>query len=168
MRILPNRKLTKVHDWMAWRWLDIVKNGGTEVYLTRLYRFNTPWFGVKVHWLRRPDQDRDCHDHPWWFLSLVLWGWYRERRQDIQERFLFSDSRKRRGWLSLAFRKATDIHMITEVAPTTITLIITGKKSRSWGFWKERVKYNRHALIQTHQFVPWREYLGVSPDAEGV
>jgi hypothetical protein len=39
---------------------------------------NTRFGGVKLHHILRSDDDRDLHDHPWSFLSIVLKGGYWE------------------------------------------------------------------------------------------
>lgn len=37
------------------------------------------------HWLG-PDDDRAFHDHPWWFLTLVLRGGYADRHPGGEDR----------------------------------------------------------------------------------
>ena len=76
MRLFANRVGTPASKWAFWRWYDIVLEG--EPYLTRLNLIKTPWFSVKLHWILRPDPDRDLHCHPWRFVSFVLRGGYEE------------------------------------------------------------------------------------------
>lgn len=45
------------------RWYVIPRNRGLNVYL---------------HKFLRDDDDRALHDHPWWFVSVMLWGQYVE------------------------------------------------------------------------------------------
>lgn len=53
---------------------------------------------VCVHHSHRGDEDRDCHDHPFSFLSLVLHGRYREHLHD--------GTHLDRGVLSLRYRSS--------------------------------------------------------------
>jgi len=69
------------------------------------------------------------HCHPWWFLSLVLWGWYKEARPFIP------DKTRRIG--SLVYRSRHDTHFISEVRDEGCwTLVLTGPKTKSWGFYR--------------------------------
>lgn len=49
-----------------------------DPYMVRWSIVKTPWFGLCVHRFLRSDYERALHDHPWWFLSLVLAGGYVE------------------------------------------------------------------------------------------
>ncbi len=51
-----------------------------SVYMRRWRILNTPWFGVRIHHILRSDNDRVMHDHPFSFLSIILWGGYCEWR----------------------------------------------------------------------------------------
>ena len=62
--------------WAFLSGLDI--GAGGDPYLDRLRIIQTPWFGLYLHHIHRPDREPDPHDHPWWFASLVLTGWYEE------------------------------------------------------------------------------------------
>jgi hypothetical protein len=50
----------------------------SDPYLDRLRIVGTPQFSLYLHHIHRPDEEPDPHDHPWWFASLVLAGWYEE------------------------------------------------------------------------------------------
>lgn len=49
-------------------------------------------FGVaiRLHCIHSPDLDREMHDHPWTFASVVLRGWYAEARPQHPERAEFA------------------------------------------------------------------------------
>ncbi|OHU63993.1 hypothetical protein [Mycobacteroides chelonae] len=125
------------------RWHVIPRNKRLNIYL---------------HKFLGSDDDRALHDHPWWFISILLDGQYWEHRED--------GSRNLRKAPSVAFRRATTAHRVeletgalvdpwdpNEVwaryeIPAT-TLIITGPKVRSWGFhcpngWKHWRKFINH------------------------
>lgn len=104
------------------RWWVVPRNEGANVYL---------------HDIRRSDDDRALHDHPWNWTTRVLSGRYFEHTPDgVFER--------KAG--DIVSRKATDLHRI-EIRPgeNAITLFVTGPKVREWGFacpqgwrhWKE-------------------------------
>lgn len=155
MRLFAKRETDRVRDWMLWRWWDVRPKG--RPYMTRLYLLNTPWRGWKVHWFQAPDPDSDCHDHPWWFVSLVLRGGYVEHRQFISGGILLGEIVRYRGRFSIAFRRSRDVHTIRYVQPGTVTFIMNGPKERSWGFWRTAPIGPADQM----EFIPWREYLGV-------
>src|ERR1700756_1815271 len=42
------------------------------------WRLELPFGSVRVHHWLGPDDHRALHDHPWWFLTIVLKGSYSE------------------------------------------------------------------------------------------
>ena len=49
-----------------------------------LWRWNLMYrkgFTVKLHRFLRSDPARDLHDHPWDFVSIILWGGYYEETE---------------------------------------------------------------------------------------
>lgn len=107
----------------------------------------TPWGTVRIHRINRSDEDRALHDHPWGFCSLILWGSYVEVLPADHDAARLCDKppvlvqgpliQRRRGWLSIAFRRAIDAHRIIIDRPVW-TFVITGRKCRQWGFHTER------------------------------
>lgn len=162
MRLFKNRiETTKGLDkgkWTLWRWYDIVING--KLYLSRLTLFGCPWFSVKLHWIHLPDPDRDLHDHPWPFVSFILRGWYKEleclepdlRRRLVEDGFPANSTmlpRVRERLVRWFNSKDTcGAHRITEVSPNVLTLVITGPRTKSWGFYNE----------ETFKFTDWEIY----------
>lgn len=133
--------------------------------LVRWRLLQTPWFGVYLHLIHREDLDRLPHDHPWVFWSWVLRGAYREEfhpdarligakhghGRDVRE---FCSP-----WLALAHRwrwrrgagwahhfPLRSAHRIIGVKAHTTTLVLVGRKKRTWGFYDGR------------GFIDWREY----------
>jgi hypothetical protein len=105
-------------------------------YMLRFFLIPETRFGaVRVHKILKSDDDRAFHDHPFWFISIVLKGQYKEIspifRDGIYEgvRIIY----RKAG--SIAFRRAADWHRI-EVFPgeTVWTLFICGTRKRTWGF----------------------------------
>jgi hypothetical protein len=144
MRLFANRKTTNENGndrWVWWRWFDIIPRGETRIYLSRLNILTTPWFGIKLHWIREPDQDRDLHDHPWAFASFVLWGGYTEVVPGVfkaddgwhvhhVERIVCWFNYKRAG-------SVLGAHRISSVRPGTVTLVFNGPRTHEWGFYTE-------------------------------
>lgn len=95
-------------------------------YMRRWYVIpRNRWFNIYLHNIVRSDDDRALHDHPWWNLSILLKGSYRE----VTPKGTFL-----RGAGSVVFRRATAAHRL-EVDGSTWSLFITGRKVREWGFW---------------------------------
>jgi hypothetical protein len=97
---------------------------------------------VYLHNVVRNDDDRAPHDHPWWNISIVLWGGYYEHMPLYHYGYVRGYERRTRkvwrGMGSVVFRKAENMHRLelpTYAPKQTWTLFITGKKSREWGFW---------------------------------
>lgn len=121
-----------------------------------------PW-AFRVHHILRADEDRHLHNHPWDARTIILRGWYVERREFDGAEFvqaLFGDLIKDTGAIVEASeyftRRAGDTavighdtyHSITEVSPGGVwTLFITTEWRHVWGFKVNGVH------------VPWREYL---------
>jgi hypothetical protein len=113
------------------------------------------WIAARLHHIAREDRARDFHNHPASFVSIVVKGWYVERRPKRRHQpawldtHLYVDTVRRAG--SIAFRRAADFHTITEVCPEGCwTVVIWFRKRGSWGF------------RTPSGFVNWRRY-GISP-----
>lgn len=88
------------------------------------------WFNIYLHEIRRDDDDRALHDHPWINCSILLKGAYRE----ITPTGTYF---RRRG--SIVFRRARSAHrlelpIINGGITYCWTLFITGPRVREWGF----------------------------------
>jgi len=171
-------------DWLIQRaqrtpYTHIASADGKEVYMGRYWLFNPygrdadnnptparwPWLpSVRIHHIRRADQDRDLHDHPWNARTIVLRGWYEEERptlacsaEDLVEyctEFTLHSREQRATLLRQAGYTGRllfgQYHRISRVSPGGVwTLFITGRHRGEWGF---QVKGRK---------VPWRVYLGL-------
>lgn len=91
--------------------------------------------GIRLHRIAGPDPDRHLHDHPFDFVSLVLWGWYDETYDDNEPCEIDAVFSRRRRWLALNRFRAEHLHQITQVAPGGCwTLVLSGRRRRPWGF----------------------------------
>lgn len=117
-------------DMQAWaeaimvRAPDYVIGGG---YLLRWWVIpRNPWCNIYLHDIRKSDDDRALHDHPWPNSSFVIAGSYIEHTPE--GRFLRSAG-------DFVERPASALHRL-EVIPgeRAISLFCTGPKVREWGF----------------------------------
>jgi hypothetical protein len=89
------------------------------------YILNLYFFSIRLHIWLKSDDLRYEHDHPWDFYSFVLYGSLYDR----------SNSRDTyRPTFSCSFFKAEHKHSVVIDKPA-ITLLITGKERREWGYW---------------------------------
>jgi hypothetical protein len=94
-------------------------------YLIR-WVVNLKLFSIRVHYWISSDDDRALHDHPWWFITLLLRGSYidiGEKSQDVLKRG------------SMRFRRALHRHTVKVLERGTVTVMLTGPYCRSWGFY---------------------------------
>ncbi len=118
-------------------------------YLLRWRLFpRNRWFNVYLHNIRRSDDDRAMHDHPWWYVSVILKGGYEE---------LTPQGDKAYSQGSVLFRKAAHIHRLVIRDSETWTLVVRGPKVRTWGFWPKSGYYVRYG--SRDRFVPWYDFL---------
>lgn len=181
----------KVFVWLLRRafrtpYSHITSADGADVYMKRYWLFNPyatedgarasgsdavpsrSWWrerlpSVRIHHIRRADQDRHLHDHPWNARTIILKGWYEEERySDESEVGVARRQLKAQGSHVGAGTRVSQVriagytgrllfgqyHRITAVPRDGVwTLFITWRKRGSWGF-----------DVDGHK-VPWREYL---------
>jgi hypothetical protein len=85
---------------------------------------DTPWFSIYIHYLDAKLWHGKCHDHPWWFLALILSGGYWERAKG---KIVW------RGVGSFLYRPAEFSHNVMTPSENW-SLIVVGSKTRQWGF----------------------------------
>lgn len=147
----PERATARGYRWALLSWFEVPDLIQRDlVYLRRLRIIQTPWFGIYLHWIYLPDADRDPHDHPWPFVSWVLRGGYTEQ---IHTRFSVAGQTvtrvAHRKWARWSVHRMgiTTAHRILTLEPNTVTLVLVGRRSRSFGFWT------------LDGWVPWRRYV---------
>ena len=117
---------------------DFVIGSVDDPYLCRWWVIpRNRFFNIYLHHVRRDDDDRALHDHPWWNMSILIKG-------RLWEHFPDGSCRRLRGFRPYP-RRATALHRL-EVGsnrdnpkdipfPKNVwTLFITGPKVRDWGF----------------------------------
>lgn len=112
----------------------------------KLWRRPLAWilqrFGiaVRIHHILRSDHDRAFHNHPWWFVSLILRGTYVE----VRPNYLFEATNGQGPYVGdfgttffagdVIQRRSEDFHRLKLDQGPALTLFITGPKTQSWGF----------------------------------
>lgn len=142
-------------------YLHLYHADGTA-YMRRFWLLRTRFLSIKLHHICTPDYDRHMHDHPWSFISVVLRGWYVERRPEfaaptftLEGREFFYPVARRAG--AIGFRKAGDRHLVSEVSPGGVwTLFIHFAKARSWGFHTEEGWVHSREYASVHDAVDVR------------
>lgn len=122
---------------------------GKKPYLIRTTLFSCPLFSIKIHKALMSDPG-DLHDHPWNYLSIILWGGYYEETIATKSILLFvnnnppidlTKNRQIIKWYkpgSFLFRKGNIPHkLIIPEGKHSISLIFTTRKWRDWGFIKD-------------------------------
>ena len=112
-------------------------------YLTRYTLIETKNWQLCLHVFHRSDWTDDLHDHPWNFVSLLIWrGYIEETPFEGKERYYPG---------AILYRSADHIHRVELInKKKSITLVWMGKRRREWGFWRFTGKYG--------WFTKWQEY----------
>jgi len=134
-----------------------------EDYMHRYYLFlkdRTKFpFNVTMHKIVKSD-DPIYHDHPWSYVTVVLWGGYHEHTpiRDNKGKII-GDFVEWRGPGSIIKRKAQDYHWLElkDEKPAT-TIFFMGKQKRQWGF-LVKTKPEKHRWIHNEYYLKdWKSY----------
>lgn len=135
-------------------------------YMNRWWTFNPyqkvndteiariPWLpSIRVHHILRRDNDRHPHDHPWDARTIVLDGWYDERRVTEWSGSMSLGERAVRSEGYTGPINHGSYHQITDVSEGGVwTLFFTFGRQGQWGFLVDGEK------------VPFPEYMKMYPD----
>lgn len=130
-----------------WRRMRLRRYDGA-VYLDR-WGVQIPWLGgIFLHRMDAADPGLDLHDHPWSFLTFVIWGGYTEERALVREAPLLAsiaehwpdtctrgvvENRRPFTWRLM---RLDECHRITRLHRRRAwTLVFIGPVRRSWGFY---------------------------------
>lgn len=132
---------------------DINDISEKQLYLRRWSLWLPFGWSIKLHKIVLPDHDRCQHDHPWWFIRIILWGGYVEDRGS--KKVIIKPWRPWAPWRIYPvfgnFRHRID-HLLN--GPSW-SLILCGPKNREWGFftkegwmhWKKFIQEAKTARI---------------------
>lgn len=99
----------------------------------------TPLGSIRLHHWFHSDDARYFHDHPWWFLTLILAGGYTDANPAGNDRMTPG---------TIRYRPALHSHTVKVDPGGCWSILITGPKTRRWGFWvgKKWTKSNKYFL----------------------
>ena len=107
----------------------IITDNTGEEYMHRYYlihkeKFNAfekvkPWPNIYIHRILKSDPDRDHHDHPWNYCTIILAGGYYEWIPTKVPSGKTIEKRKWRGPGTILWRRANSLHRLELVYPTT-------------------------------------------------
>jgi hypothetical protein len=135
-RLVDYREVRRFESPPAYQFCKEELSCQTGVYVRR-WRLETPFFSVRLHHWLHSDDKRYLHDHPWWFITVVLSGGYTDVSEDKKEHIKTGNIR---------YRPALHKHSVHVDQGGAWTLLLTGPKTRKWGFqvskkWKKANKY---------------------------
>lgn len=129
------------------------------VYLHRWGLSHDRIGGVLLHRMDAPDPGIDLHDHPWWFVSIIIKGGYVEarasNRQPNEQAWI-----TRKPW-SVKTMRLDECHTITSLLTKhSWSLVLKGPRRRSWGFyvneeWMPESVYD--GTVRIHRRDLWSE-----------
>lgn len=107
---------------------------------------------LRLHKFYKGDDDRAPHDHPWPFWTFPLCSGYDE----VVARGSVLMHERVKGW-RWNFRPSNYRHIVLDPDAPFYTIVVTGKKNHSWGFWPG-----------SETFVPWRDWTAQRNDHKRV
>jgi hypothetical protein len=134
-------------NWAAFKSFRVTRPGNETPFLDRLKLVQTPWFGVYLHLIHRPDIDPDPHDHPWAFVSVVLAGSYQDQVWEKPDIDPDSAVRHHTRFRPRLMRRSQAHLIISTITGPVWTLAFVGPNHGDWRFWTDAGP------------VVWREYL---------
>jgi hypothetical protein len=112
---------------------DFIIGSKEDPYMLRWWFIpRNKYFNIYLHNMKKDDEDRALHDHPWWSLSLALSGGLTEvyckepPKGEVLTRHITAGQ-----WV---FRSGRFAHKL-QVTGEAWTIFITGPVFRKWGFW---------------------------------
>jgi hypothetical protein len=118
-----------IHKEIGWQ--DI----GEVFYRYQIIK--SKWFNLYLHQLDAPQwHPVGCHDHPWWFITVLLKGGYLERyvKQTSPRKGHVLEKRRYPG--QILYRAAEHAHDVITPYGRSWSLVLTGRKAHTWGFLK--------------------------------
>ena len=101
------------------------------VHFRRYRILETEWFSIYIHNILESDKDIHSHNHPWNFLSIILYGGYEESRS-ISSCSHFA-SKLIIKWFTQM--NINEFHKIKLLKNSCWTLVFTGKRiNPNWGY----------------------------------
>jgi hypothetical protein len=114
------------------------RGDGRDPYLTRWIIFKFRLIALYFHQFHRSDAE-DLHDHPWNFISIILWRGYYE--QTFTSGGLLKIKRVYPG--TILYRKSSHAHRVILIdRKPAYTLVVRFKDKLNWGFYQRGTYIN--------------------------
>ena len=102
--------------------------------------FNFYFFSIRIHKWIRSDDKRFMHDHPWWFIAMVIRG----SNTDVSNtRELMKPFRPR-------YRSSSHKHYVDVPKSGCISILLTGKPMRKFRFWDGNKSISTRSYFKKH------------------
>lgn len=112
-----------------------------EPYLLRWNR-RFGKISFKIHAILRADGDRCVHDHPWWFIRIILAGGYTEVYENRKGQLVTQELKVWRPWAPwrIYWCPRDFKHRITKITNGMVSwsFVISGPHWQEWGFFVKR------------------------------
>lgn len=128
-------------------WAQELPTSNGEPYLKR-WVLDLGLFSIRLHHWLCSDDERAPHDHPYWMAILILKGGYYdvEYPLDSPNYYDLTDKHNRKDVVFLdkltagsrRFRRPEHIHYVKVLPGGCWSLLLTGRQTRTWGFWTAR------------------------------
>ena len=106
-----------------------IKSKDGVLHFRRWEILKTRWGSIWIHGIYKEDQDPYLHNHPWDFISVVLFGKYLEKTED---KFITQSFGK------INVRDGSKYHKIFKLYTKSVyTLFIVSNVKREWGYNKD-------------------------------
>ncbi len=135
----------KLHKLFTISYSKIFDLGGKLDYIYRWSLWLPFGLSLKIHKIVRADNDRCEHDHPWWFLRIILHGGYREIvRGKLYDRLPW---RPWAFWRIYPCLPSFQHKIIKLFKKANWSLVLCGRNKGTWGF------------ITKKGWIPWKKFL---------
>jgi hypothetical protein len=113
-----------------------IRSKAGELHFRRWRFFDSPWFGIYLHYIAKADEDKHPHDHPWSFWGIILKGGYIE---EFYSWVTWPQPQLNSNFAGMSFyrRASGEYHKINTVVRPTWTLVFHGPKKPTWGYMTE-------------------------------
>lgn len=96
----------------------VIKNDQGDPYMCRYKLLKLPFFRIYLHHILRSDEEAELHDHPWHFVSVILWSGYLEVLRGRRRRMRAGD---------VVRHRSTDSHRLILERPAWTLVFLTGE-----------------------------------------
>jgi hypothetical protein len=128
-----------------------IKSRAGVLHFQRFRLLQTQWFALYVHRISASDEDKDAHDHPWDFITLILKGAYEETWYKSPHWALPMTRRVKSG--GYIRHHHSDAHKLKLLTPVVWTLVLTTGHDYSWGY-QTREGWVAHDVYRVRKHAP--------------